>query len=286
MAKSICEIFSMSGHKHNEAFSIRRCGFTLIELLVVISIISMLMSIMLPGLSHSRELGRRVVCLSNMRSLSFAWMLYAQENDDFICSSGTGYNDDASDYNWVADGPDQPGNTVGGTQQAIKEGVLYRYIETVKIYKCKSDKTALVRSYSISNTMGGYNCGCGNMTTPFTGTAQITAPSERMVFIDADSVLPDGGIKWIMDGFKPATDTAIDTAMWDTWYMQSNNLTGRHGDGYNLSFADGHVDHRNLKDELTLSSIVTWSFSQNETADKNVDLEYLMEVMKGPMDKW
>ena len=98
-------------------------GFTLIELLVVISIMSMLMSILLPSLSNAREQGKRIVCLSNQRQLTMAWTMYAMNNEDRICSADTDWNDNGEGH-WVADGPDIPGNDAGGTQTAIEDGML------------------------------------------------------------------------------------------------------------------------------------------------------------------
>ena len=80
--------------------SVVRRGFTLIELLVVISIISVMMSIMLPTLSGAREEGKRIACLSNMRGLSHAWIMYALDNDDKLCSADTGW-DVPPDNHWV-----------------------------------------------------------------------------------------------------------------------------------------------------------------------------------------
>jgi len=61
-----------------------RAGFTLIELLVVVGIISLLVSILMPSLTNARELARRTVCLSNLRSLGAAMHLYQQDNSDYF----------------------------------------------------------------------------------------------------------------------------------------------------------------------------------------------------------
>jgi len=54
----------------------RPAGFTLIELLVVIAIMALLLAIFLPALRLARERGRRAVCLSNLRQLTLAWMMW------------------------------------------------------------------------------------------------------------------------------------------------------------------------------------------------------------------
>jgi len=56
----------------------RKKGFTLIELLVVIAIIALLLSILTPALNSVKERGRRVVCMSNLKQLSLANIMYAQ----------------------------------------------------------------------------------------------------------------------------------------------------------------------------------------------------------------
>jgi prepilin-type N-terminal cleavage/methylation domain-containing protein len=54
----------------------KRKGFTLIELLVVIAIIAILAAILFPVFSRAREQARKAACLSNLKNIATAWMMY------------------------------------------------------------------------------------------------------------------------------------------------------------------------------------------------------------------
>jgi len=66
-----------------------RAEFTLIELLVVVAIIALLASLLLPSLALSRERGRRIVCLGNMRQLYMQMSHYASDYDDVLLCPGS-----------------------------------------------------------------------------------------------------------------------------------------------------------------------------------------------------
>jgi len=58
-----------------------RLGFTLIELLVVISIISLLISILLPSLSRARDQAKSVHCLARLKEFGNGLATYENAND-------------------------------------------------------------------------------------------------------------------------------------------------------------------------------------------------------------
>ena len=75
-------------------------GFTLIELLVVIAIIAILAAILFPVFAQAREKARQSTCISNLKQLGLAYIMYADDYDDVPPYSGDetwpGYNYDIS----------------------------------------------------------------------------------------------------------------------------------------------------------------------------------------------
>ncbi|MGQ9738187.1 MAG: DUF1559 family PulG-like putative transporter [Armatimonadota bacterium] len=60
----------------------RKHAFTLIELLVVIAIIAILAAILFPVFAQAREKARTTSCLSNMKQIGLAALMYVQDYDE------------------------------------------------------------------------------------------------------------------------------------------------------------------------------------------------------------
>ena len=59
-------------------------AFTLIELLVVIAIIALLSAILFPVFGQAREKARQATCMSNLKQLGAAMLMYAQDYDSYL----------------------------------------------------------------------------------------------------------------------------------------------------------------------------------------------------------
>ena len=64
-------------------------GFTLIELLVVIAIIAILASLLLPALSRAKMSAQGAACSNNIRQLSLAWLIYADDFNQLLVNNSS-----------------------------------------------------------------------------------------------------------------------------------------------------------------------------------------------------
>jgi prepilin-type processing-associated H-X9-DG protein len=235
----------------------------LIELLVVIAIIAILAALLLPALAKAKQKAQGIECISNLRQLTIATVLYANDNGDAIV-----LNIPQSDAGWV--GGDVSGNAGanGVTNLAnLQQALQFPYNPAIGIYRCPGDiKPAVVagvsvgvrcRSYSLSCMMGDNGSQDANL--------QSLHPDyiENKKFTDVVAPGPSSALFFVDEATDP---NPVNCSIDDGYFLQSENASGsspatqwgnwassRHGNGGDFSFADGHASFQRWVEGKTQS---------------------------------
>jgi len=223
----------------------QKAAFSRVELLAVVFVVALLAVIQLPVLAHNKGNSHRAVCAGNLHRLSLSWLMYADDNRGSLAPNRS----DAFPVtnNWVAGFLDYSG-TDSTNLSKITQAKLYPYSQTVEIYHCPDDLSAVrrqlrVRSYSMNNWIGdGASGWIGSPTDAFqiaTNRGQVRQPDQSFVFIEEH---PDS----INDGML-----YIDMVGTGSGARIIDFPAAYHYLGANLGFADGSVRFRQWLDART-----------------------------------
>ncbi len=152
-----------------------RRGFTLIELLVVIAIIAILAAILFPVFARAREKARQTSCLSNVKQIGLAFMMYVQDYDELFPVYYLG--------NWAPAGHFSAPYVWWDTP-------IQSYIKNLQVYRCPSTGATPV---SYNNDYGWNHNVFGGGTKAL---AQIETPAQLFLLTDKGA----GGGPYVMSG--------------------------------------------------------------------------------------
>jgi prepilin-type N-terminal cleavage/methylation domain-containing protein/prepilin-type processing-associated H-X9-DG protein len=235
------------------ALTSRKTGFTLIELLVVIAIIAILAAILFPVFAQARAKARQAACLSNMRQIGTASLMYAQDYDETINRKWWDYHVDLEPYIksidiFVCPGssapkPVQRTFTAGtwSTGGAIPTGLYWTNDPGTANGSCANLRPCIFGHYArndeLLHNVGWTGIGSGtNNDNPNMRMASWERPADVIMFADARDGSEDDDTNDFDEDNAPYFEPGS-----TTWTQVFNQFSNRHSNGRNCTFLDGHA---------------------------------------------
>ena len=215
----------------------RARGFTLVELLMTIGILSLLATLLLPGLRTAKEAGRKAQCASNLHQLGMAVVMYLDDHGRFFP-----YSEDLPQgrlWYFGLESPYNPSAAPTGRSLDLTQARLYPYFRNlhgVEVCPSYDYKSSLWRQKFATVTYGyGINYEIFSLAA-----TDIPYPSRTICMADAANV-----------NTIQAPASPINPMLEEFYYVhnygnQVPTVHFRHNGKSNALFCDGHVETRTM----------------------------------------
>jgi prepilin-type N-terminal cleavage/methylation domain-containing protein/prepilin-type processing-associated H-X9-DG protein len=254
-------------------------AFTLIELLVVIAIIAILAALLLPALTKAKEKAQALSCMSQLKQLTLAWIMYAGDNSGKLAPNGSQGTQCPSptDARYLPGGQYAqwcPGTVAvlpgAANGDFVKAGLIYPYVNNTNLYRCPA--SARVFTAKGVNYPQVRTCSMNCCVAPINPGAMVNwnNPPAKDFYKDTDFTRPGPSMTFVIidENEYSLNDTLFcDSAATPNWWQDAPAT--RHGGGGCLSFADGHSELKKWTDKYLLIVPSIFSTGNGHASDPN-----------------
>ena len=262
-----------------------KTGVTKTEVVVVLGCIIFMLLIIVSNFIYekSHELGPRAICLGNLKQLSLAWVMYADDNDGDLVNGMAGIDrvDNSTspptilERAWIGPIPLDNGNpTIDNRtqEQIIRNGALWEYAKNPKVFRCPAGKVNHLVTYQIVDSMNGFQ----QPDTVAEGVwaskrGELSRPGDKIIFIDVGKV----------------RSSSYHVSYRDAKWLDMPPL--RHRYGATVCFADAHAEYWKWKGKETIKlgkSAGSTQLSQHvepKTVEGKEDLQKVQKAVWGKL---
>ncbi len=199
-----------------------RKGFTLIELLVVIAIIAISAAILFPVFAKAREKARQASCVSNVKQIMNAAMMYTQDYDEVMVRADRHWGDGQKWISWPF--------------------LLEPYTKNWQVYACPSTSKGAMDycemhypvwpTYAVNNVIHESTTGISMASVPTPASKYFIADSNHPVLGSIQGYLMASGC----GNWGPYTSGCA-----GPYVETTHQWRVPHNEGIVVGYIDGHV---------------------------------------------
>ena len=218
----------------------KRTGFTLIELLVVIAIIAILAAILFPVFARARAKAQQTTCLSNMKQINLALLMYASDYNDKLPFLYDGNGAWACRPTWEYNmAPYIPFRVdINSEPQLLRCPLDYSVFPQYGIDNGHIGNCSYAGNIAMMEPNGPTNAQGAALRNGGRTISSVLAPADTILLVEYAS-----SAVYVSSG-----DNLIGNGWWGTGFIRATYMAstiggnaGYHNAGDNWTFTDGHA---------------------------------------------